>query len=68
LRKQDVYLTFWAIALEWNIHPYTIDAGPNVHVICLQENVEKITEYLKSVPGVTNVLVAKVGGAARLVA
>ena len=47
---------------------YTIDAGPNVHVICLQENAEKTTEYLKSVPGVTDVLVAKVGGAARLVA
>jgi diphosphomevalonate decarboxylase len=46
---------------------YTIDAGPNVHVICLQENAEKITEYLKSFPGVTDVLVAKVGGAARLV-
>jgi diphosphomevalonate decarboxylase len=47
---------------------YTIDAGPNVHVICQQENAEKMMEYLKSVPGVIDVLVAKVGGAARLVA
>ena len=47
---------------------YTIDAGPNVHVICLREDAEKTLEYLKSIPGVTDVLAAKVGGAATLVA
>lgn len=46
---------------------YTIDAGPNVHVICLEEYTEKVSDYLRSVPGVSNVLTAKVGGAATLV-
>jgi diphosphomevalonate decarboxylase len=46
---------------------YTIDAGPNVHVICLQADTEKMSEYLKSIPGVSDVLVAKVGGPAILV-
>jgi diphosphomevalonate decarboxylase len=45
---------------------YTIDAGPNVHVICLQEHAEKTMGYLKSIPGVIDVLMAKVGGAAKL--
>jgi diphosphomevalonate decarboxylase len=46
---------------------YTIDAGPNVHVICLKEETEKVSDYLKSIPGVSNVLTAKVGGAATLI-
>jgi diphosphomevalonate decarboxylase len=45
---------------------YTIDAGPNVHVIGLQENAEKVKAALKSIPGVGDVLVAKVGGPAKL--
>jgi diphosphomevalonate decarboxylase len=45
---------------------YTIDAGPNVHVICTQENSEKIAEYLKTIPGVLDVLTAKVGGPAKI--
>jgi diphosphomevalonate decarboxylase len=46
---------------------YTIDAGPNVHVICLKEYVEKTSQILKSIPGVMDVLVAKVGGPATLI-
>ena len=45
---------------------YTIDAGPNVHVICLSESASTIVELLKALPGVENVLIAKVGPAARL--
>jgi diphosphomevalonate decarboxylase len=45
---------------------YTIDAGPNVHVIGLQAEPGKTSETLKSIPGVIDVLVAKVGGAAKL--
>jgi diphosphomevalonate decarboxylase len=44
---------------------YTIDAGPNVHVVCPQEHSGKIAEYLKTIPGVIDVLTAKVGGPAR---
>jgi diphosphomevalonate decarboxylase len=46
---------------------YTIDAGPNVHVICLGEAAGQVSELLKALPGVASVLMAKVGDAARLV-
>jgi len=46
---------------------YTIDAGPNVHVICSQENAAKVASELKLLPGVSNVLVATAGPAARLI-
>ena len=45
---------------------YTIDAGPNVHVMCPGEQAEKITERLGQLPGVIQVLTARPGGAARL--
>jgi diphosphomevalonate decarboxylase len=45
---------------------YTIDAGPNVHVICPASEAETLAERLKSVAGVRDVLTARVGGAARL--
>lgn len=45
---------------------YTIDAGPNVHVICLGEFVNRIKGDLESFPGVSLVLVAHPGGPARL--
>jgi len=45
---------------------YTIDAGPNVHVICPDEQAEKITERLGQQPGVIQVLTAPPGGAAKL--
>ena len=46
---------------------YTIDAGPNVHVICLQSEMVQVTKLMREIPGVMDVLQAKVGGAARLV-
>jgi len=45
---------------------YTIDAGPNVHVICERWAVNTIVSHLEAVPGVTRVLVAGPGGPARL--
>jgi diphosphomevalonate decarboxylase len=45
---------------------YTIDAGPNVHVICSQPVSARVAELLKAVPGVDSVLVANVGGPAHL--
>ena len=46
---------------------YTVDAGPNVHVLCPSEVQKEAEARLKSLPGVEKVLVAGVGGAARLV-
>jgi diphosphomevalonate decarboxylase len=46
---------------------YTIDAGPNVHVICTADIVEVVIELLGSIPGVEEVRRARVGGPARLI-
>jgi len=46
---------------------YTIDAGPNVHVICLSDWVGQVSERLRQIPGVTEVLTARPGGPARLI-
>lgn len=45
---------------------YTVDAGANVHVICLTEYVEEVGKRLRELPGVSDVLVAGVGGAAQI--
>ncbi|OQX64665.1 MAG: diphosphomevalonate decarboxylase [Anaerolinea sp. 4484_236] len=46
---------------------YTIDAGPNVHVICMRENMAQVAERLAALSGVKKALTATVGGPARLV-
>jgi len=46
---------------------YTIDAGPNVHVICTGAAAEETAKLVGSLPGVREVRLAKVGGPARLV-
>lgn len=46
---------------------YTVDAGPNVHVLCPREVQEEAERRLRSLPGVSDVLLAKVGGPAWLV-
>jgi len=45
---------------------YTIDAGPNVHVITLKEKMDEVKSRLENLDGVQKVLTATVGGAARL--
>lgn len=45
---------------------YTIDAGPNVHVLCLEQYTNLVKESLEQLPGVEKVLIAMPGGAARL--
>ena len=45
---------------------YTVDAGPNVHVLCLQKDAPEVQARLKAFPGVKNVLVARPGGPATL--
>ncbi|MBS1250929.1 MAG: hypothetical protein MAG431_02528 [Chloroflexi bacterium] len=46
---------------------YTIDAGPNVHVITQQPHVKEIEGRLRQIPGVKDVLVATPGGPAQIV-
>jgi diphosphomevalonate decarboxylase len=46
---------------------YTVDAGANVHAICPRAEAGAVEKRLKKMPGVSNVLVAGVGGPARIV-
>jgi diphosphomevalonate decarboxylase len=46
---------------------YTIDAGPNVHVICERNAKEQVEKRLRQIPGVRDVLLASPGGPARLI-
>lgn len=46
---------------------YTLDAGPNVHVICTQDVAQEIKSRLQTIPGVLQVLWAIPAGPTRLV-
>ena len=41
---------------------YTLDAGPNVHVLCPEPEAQGIQKRLRQINGVENVLVARAGG------
>jgi len=45
---------------------YTVDAGANVHVICLADHAKDIEQRLHELNGINDVLVAKVGGPAKI--
>jgi diphosphomevalonate decarboxylase len=45
---------------------YTLDAGPNVHLICLPESFPEVRERLSAFPSVIDVLNGSPGGPARL--
>jgi diphosphomevalonate decarboxylase len=66
---QPATLTVMRTVREWRMAgipaAYTIDAGPNVHVICPQDQAVKVATMLKEIPDVLDVLTAKVGGPAR---
>jgi diphosphomevalonate decarboxylase len=46
---------------------YTLDAGPNVHVICTAASVPAIEKSFRDYPGVEKILVAKTGKGARVI-
>lgn len=46
---------------------YTVDAGPNIHVICPETEAHVIEKRLRDIPGVEKVLVARAGGPAKIV-
>jgi diphosphomevalonate decarboxylase len=45
---------------------YTLDAGPNVHILCEAAAADQVTQRLQGNPAVRQVLVARPGGPARL--
>lgn len=46
---------------------FTIDAGPNVHLICEATAVEAVVSAARKIPGVQEVISSGVGGPARLI-
>lgn len=46
---------------------YTLDAGPNVHCICLAKDAEAVRDRLQALPGVTGVLSGGPGGGAMII-
>jgi diphosphomevalonate decarboxylase len=46
---------------------YTVDAGANVHVLCLGDYAKEVEKKLRELSGVKDVLVAGVGGGARII-
>ena len=46
---------------------YTVDAGPNVHVVCPETEANVVDKELRKINGVTDVLVARAGGSAKVV-
>jgi diphosphomevalonate decarboxylase len=46
---------------------YTVDAGPNVHILCERTGVQETVKLVSDLPGVREVRLARAGGPARLV-
>lgn len=46
---------------------YTVDAGPNIHVICPETEAHIIEKRLREISGVNDVLIARAGGPAKIV-
>lgn len=46
---------------------FTMDAGPNVKVLCLEKDVKEIRERLEELEGVTNTVLCKPGDGAKIV-
>ena len=46
---------------------YTVDAGPNIHVLCLGTEAQLVEKRLREIKGVEKVLVARAGGPAKIV-
>ncbi|MEW6178376.1 MAG: diphosphomevalonate decarboxylase [Chloroflexota bacterium] len=45
---------------------YTLDAGPNVHILCLSEALSEVKFRLQEIAGIKQILIAHPGGAAVL--
>ncbi len=64
-------LTLMELVREWRGEGlrvcYTLDAGPNVHCICVREDAEVVRARLEAVSGVINTLHARPGEAAHII-
>ena len=45
---------------------YTLDAGPNVHCICIRKDVPQVIDRLKNLSGILDVRVAGAGSGAHI--
>ena len=68
---QPASITVMSAVREWRAGGlpvcYTVDAGPNIHVICPREQADGVEKCVRRLRGVQDVLVAGVGGPARIV-
>ena len=68
---QPASLTVMQAVREWQAGGlpvcYTVDAGPNIHVVCPREYSSETEKDLRALHGVQDVLVAGTGGPARIV-
>jgi diphosphomevalonate decarboxylase len=68
---QPASITVMSAVREWRANGlpvcYTVDAGPNIHVICPREYIGETEKNLRKLPGIQDVLVAGVGGPAKIV-
>jgi diphosphomevalonate decarboxylase len=46
---------------------YTLDAGPNVHILCPAEYQDQVKQKLAGMDGILNLITATAGGPARLI-
>lgn len=46
---------------------YTIDAGPNVHVLCLNESKSQVCSNLNAIPGIVEIITSHPGGPAKII-
>jgi diphosphomevalonate decarboxylase len=45
---------------------YTIDAGPNIHLICLPRDLNHVIKQLDQIPGILSIIQSHPGGSAKL--
>jgi diphosphomevalonate decarboxylase len=67
---QPATIAIMLAVVQWRVNGLaacaTIDAGPNVHVICTADAAEEVTLRLRVIPGVRQVITTHAGGPARL--
>ncbi len=66
-----ITLTVMAQVREWRADGlnvcYTLDAGPNIHCICLSDDADTVKSQLQGIAGVQEIRTAKAGGGAVIV-
>jgi diphosphomevalonate decarboxylase len=67
---QPATIAIMQAVVQWRLNGLaactTIDAGPNVHVICTAEAAEEVALRLRVIPGVRQVITSRAGGPAHL--